>query len=50
LLLEIDRALDALDQVEEGAAMPSAYGFDPDQRATQPDEILEREEEDQSRA
>jgi hypothetical protein len=46
LIDRIQDALASLDGDPEGDATPGAYGFDPDMRADQPDEILERAEEE----
>jgi hypothetical protein len=46
LAREIAAALAALDAPGDGIGAPGAYGFDPDDRAQSPDEILEREEEE----
>jgi hypothetical protein len=42
----IQDALASLDGDGEGDGTPGAYGFDPDMRAEQPDEILERAEDE----
>ena len=43
---EIDAALATLDTTGDGIGTPGAYGFDPEDRAQSPDEILERDEEE----
>jgi hypothetical protein len=46
LVDRIEDALASLDADPTGDGTPDAYGFDPDLRAEQPDEILERAEDE----
>ena len=46
---EISAALAALDDPGDGIGTPGAFGFDPDDRAASPEEILEREEDEAAR-
>ena len=46
LIDRIEDALASLDGGPDGDGTPDAFGFDPDARAEQPDEILERAEEE----
>jgi hypothetical protein len=50
LIADIDDALSMLDSAAQGAGGPEAYGFDPDDRVLQPDEIAERAEEARAEA
>jgi hypothetical protein len=46
LVRQINDAIAALKAPADGLGTPGAYGFDPADRALQPDEILERAEEE----
>jgi hypothetical protein len=47
LIGEVEAGLRAVDQSGDGIGTPAAYGFDAETRVLQPDEILERAEEEQ---
>jgi hypothetical protein len=49
LIDEVRGALATLEQTGDGIGTPGAFAFDPDERALAPDEILEREEDEQAR-
>jgi hypothetical protein len=49
LVGEIERALATLDMPSDGIGTPGAYAHDPADRAVQPDEILQRIEDERTR-
>ena len=49
LIGEIERALATLDMPPDGIGTPGAYAHDPADSALQPDEILERAEDERNR-
>lgn len=46
---DVRGALATLDEPADGISTPGDFGFDPDDRALAPDEILERAEEEEAR-
>jgi cytochrome c556 len=49
LIDEVRAALAALSEPADGIGPPGAFAYDPEERALAPDEILEREEEEEAR-